>query len=581
MKFFRRNSSVPTDISDNQPKGTTAVVYNSGLRSRLQNDRRVQFLAAAIIAIIGLTLIRLSFADTNMAKVASFEAETMSVSPAKVQNDTKASSGKAVAMFSSGSITTTQAIQNKFNQLQIVARGDQCKSAPTMRVLIDNKQVAQSSVASTVWKTFTYDITTVPTGTHTIALQFTNDYYRPRTCDRNLYIDKIDLLAPASTTPLAVALVAPTQNQSISGKFVVTANAQGGIGGVQKVEFWTDGSLRQTVTAMPYQWTWDTNGLSGTHLVGVVAYDATGNKVVGDNVSVAITNQSTPTNPSTSPLAWTSTFASGNFLEWGDDGRRSDAGTYKVVDAASVGVPARPGSADSKIALFSVNASQYASGNIHSKLYKGFSLKNTITSNWSGTTLLDNRSQVAGTYSAWYYVPANYTMPTHDFVDIFQFKEFYPIKNNTDTYSIVQTGAWIRRTDDVRQQWPSKTGMIANNASDTPVLTVAWQYSERSPGNVGIATLPLGRWFNISATVYPNEKVVYTLDGKPWTTVTNADLQTAPADSDPYSRFSRSVGLQMPANQYGDASTDWIFGVGHYGGIGALYVDETSFTPSQ
>ena len=77
-------------------------------------------------------------------------------------------------------------------RFQLVARGDYAGSLwPTMQLRIDGKPAKSFTVNSNTWKTFTVDLT-VAAGSHTVAVAFTNDYYKNGQ-DRNLYADKVTI----------------------------------------------------------------------------------------------------------------------------------------------------------------------------------------------------------------------------------------------------------------------------------------------------------------------------------------------------------------------------------------------------
>jgi parallel beta-helix repeat protein len=57
----------------------------------------------------------------------------------------------------------------------------------------------------------------------------------------------------------------------------VTADAVDIISGVQRVEFYLDGTLVQNDTSAPYTWMWDTWSLKKRHTLSAVAYDLAGN----------------------------------------------------------------------------------------------------------------------------------------------------------------------------------------------------------------------------------------------------------------------------------------------------------------
>lgn len=128
------------------------------------------------------------------------EGESMIVTPAKAgstYNDTAASGRKALLLSTNATATKTLALPSA-TSLVIRARGDQYSGAPVMTVSIDGQVVATTEVSSTSWTDYTIPVA-VSAGTHTISISFTNDLRQSASQDRNLRIDKITIVAAAST----------------------------------------------------------------------------------------------------------------------------------------------------------------------------------------------------------------------------------------------------------------------------------------------------------------------------------------------------------------------------------------------
>lgn len=91
--------------------------------------------------------------------------------------------------------------------LVIRARGDQCNGAPVMAVTVDGTEVFRTDVSSSGYADYGYPYT-ITAAAHTITVQFTND--GTSGCDRNLYIDYIDIVASAPQPSPAPSVPAPT-----------------------------------------------------------------------------------------------------------------------------------------------------------------------------------------------------------------------------------------------------------------------------------------------------------------------------------------------------------------------------------
>jgi len=76
--------------------------------------------------------------------------------------------------------------------LEVTAKGNFAGGAwPIMEVWIDQTVVETFTVDSSSWAVYTIEVY-VTSGTHEVAIAFTNDYYTPPQ-DRNLYVDKVTI----------------------------------------------------------------------------------------------------------------------------------------------------------------------------------------------------------------------------------------------------------------------------------------------------------------------------------------------------------------------------------------------------
>ena len=74
----------------------------------------------------------------------------------------------------------------------------------------------------------------------------------------------------------------------IIGKITIVAEAQDQPAGIEKVEFYVDGSLKAEDNSTPYEWIWDERTI-GKHTIKVIAYDKAGNKETRE-VEVLVVN---------------------------------------------------------------------------------------------------------------------------------------------------------------------------------------------------------------------------------------------------------------------------------------------------
>jgi len=90
---------------------------------------------------------------------------------------------------------------------------------------------------------------------------------------------------------LQVTIVNPTNGATVTGLVTVTAEAQGNVE-VSKVEFYIDGTKVAEDTSEPYQYNWNTIGLTNDsiHTIQAKAYDIIGNSGQSNIVSVRVVN---------------------------------------------------------------------------------------------------------------------------------------------------------------------------------------------------------------------------------------------------------------------------------------------------
>ncbi len=101
--------------------------------------------------------------------------------------------------------------------------------------------------------------------------------------------DLLNSLLGTDTTPPTCQLTSPTDSTSVNGVVPLAATAFDSIG-VDRVEFYADGSRVSADSFSPYSASWDVSGLAeGTwHSVSCIAYDLSGNKGYSDTVAVEI-----------------------------------------------------------------------------------------------------------------------------------------------------------------------------------------------------------------------------------------------------------------------------------------------------
>lgn len=135
----------------------------------------------------------------NAAEVKS-EAEAMvrSGSNVLVHSSASASGGKDVAFYSAG--TASKGFSGSPTSISLRARQRACGSEPAkLRVYVDGVSKGTLGITATSFSNYTMPISGVTTGSHTLKVEFINDY-QTSNCDRNAYLDYYTLaLSPGLT----------------------------------------------------------------------------------------------------------------------------------------------------------------------------------------------------------------------------------------------------------------------------------------------------------------------------------------------------------------------------------------------
>lgn len=102
-----------------------------------------------------------------------------------------------------------------------------------------------------------------------------------------------DTVAPSTS------ITSPASGATVSGTVAVNAEATDDVG-VARVEIYLDGALKQTCTASPCSWSWNTAASSnGSHNLQSKAFDAAGNN--GNSATVTVTANNVDAQPPTAP----------------------------------------------------------------------------------------------------------------------------------------------------------------------------------------------------------------------------------------------------------------------------------------
>jgi hypothetical protein len=152
------------------------------------------------------------------------------------------------------------------------------------------------------------------------------------------------------------------------------------------------------------------------------------------------------------------------------------------------------------------------------------------------------RGDPSGTYGAWFYLPSRQRRDCREWTNVFQFKEEGSLGGEWH-----QDASWWLNVS-CASAWgePSDRGVIFVNH---------WTKSWGTPPKY--RDVPLDRWFEVRAVLEEGVAIHWYVDGE--------FLDISRHETHP-------VGRML------DATSRWIFGVGHYYGIGELWVDDATFT---
>ena len=137
----------------------------------------------------------------------------------------------------------------------------------------------------------------------------------------------VDGTAPVET------ITAPANNASLGGGSTVsiTTTSSDASSGIQKVEFYIDGTLKQTVASPgPYNYSWATTGVAlGAHTIQTKAYDNVGNITSSSVVNVTLADQTAPSAPGSFRVTGTTINTIG--LAWNASTDNVGVTSYKIT----------------------------------------------------------------------------------------------------------------------------------------------------------------------------------------------------------------------------------------------------------
>jgi hypothetical protein len=160
----------------------------------------VRYLRMTVVSLFTAAAITLPVAPHAAAANITLEAASMVVSPAsagRVIADSSASGGYALELYQNSTASTNLSLPASISVV-IRAKGQSCRGAPSMTVLIDGKAISATTVSATSWTNYT-TAATINAGTHTLSIAFTNAL-STFFCSRGLFLDTVTVGAVTAAT---------------------------------------------------------------------------------------------------------------------------------------------------------------------------------------------------------------------------------------------------------------------------------------------------------------------------------------------------------------------------------------------
>lgn len=178
---------------------------------------------------------------------------------------------------------------------------DTSGTVTSVQFLLDGNALGAAVTAAPY--AMSWDSTTVPNGSHTLAAKATNNAGQSTT-SAPLTVTVSNNVAPP---PPTVAITAPVDGATLKGVVSVAATAADAAGTVTSVRFMLDGApLSTALTVSPYTFSWDTAGVAnGSHVLTAVAVNDANETTTSAPVTVTVNNVILPPPPTvviTSPI---------------------------------------------------------------------------------------------------------------------------------------------------------------------------------------------------------------------------------------------------------------------------------------
>jgi chitodextrinase len=180
---------------------------------------------------------------------------------------------------------------SKGTTVSVTASASDAGGVSSVQFLVDG---ASAGTDNSSPYTYSWNTSSLSLGSHTLQAKATD-------ASGNVGTSSTVTVTVADQTPPTVSVTAPASGSQLNGTVSFTASASDNSGGtgVNKVEFYVDGTLKSSDTSSPYSYSWDTTTASnGSHGISVKAYDnaSPANVATSSTVNVTVDN-SAPSAP--------------------------------------------------------------------------------------------------------------------------------------------------------------------------------------------------------------------------------------------------------------------------------------------
>ena len=151
-----------------------------------------------VVAVFGFFATAATFAVSPQVALLEADRFTPSSDPAlnRAYDDSGATLGEAFTLRRDATISL-QVYVPAFTKVVVAAKGRACQGPPTMNVKVDGTTVSSFDVTDTSFSTYRSGDVAFDKGLHTFSIEYPNDYYESRSCDRDLFIDYVALRGPS------------------------------------------------------------------------------------------------------------------------------------------------------------------------------------------------------------------------------------------------------------------------------------------------------------------------------------------------------------------------------------------------